>query len=61
MDEKQKRKKAFEAMYNSKTFDKKIVIIGSGNVATHLAKILVKKGHEIVQFIGRNEIAIPRH
>lgn len=40
------------------TESKKIVIIGSGNVATHLAKILVKKGHEIVQFIGRNEIAL---
>ena len=40
------------------TESKKIVIIGSGNVATHLAKILIKKGHEIVQFIGRNEIAL---
>ena len=34
---------------------KKIVIIGSGNVATHFAKLLVKKGHEIVQLVGRNE------
>jgi len=40
------------------TDSKKIVIIGSGNVATHLAKILVKKGHEIVQFIGRNDLAL---
>ena len=40
------------------TESKKTVIIGSGNVATHLAKILIKKGHEIVQFIGRNEIAL---
>lgn len=34
---------------------KKIVIIGSGNLATHLAKLFVKKGHEILQFVGRNQ------
>jgi predicted short-subunit dehydrogenase-like oxidoreductase (DUF2520 family) len=36
------------------TESKKIVIIGSGNVATHFTKVLIKKGHEIVQFVGRN-------
>jgi predicted short-subunit dehydrogenase-like oxidoreductase (DUF2520 family) len=34
---------------------KKIVILGSGNVATHFIKLLIKKGHEIVQLVGRNE------
>ena len=34
---------------------RKIVIIGSGNVATHFIKLLIKKGHEIVQLVGRNE------
>jgi len=33
---------------------KKIVLIGSGNLAFHLAALLVKKGHEIIQFAGRN-------
>lgn len=33
---------------------KKIVLIGSGNLAFHLAAVLVKKGHEIIQFVGRN-------
>lgn len=33
---------------------KKIVIIGSGNLATHFANLFVKKGHEILQFVGRN-------
>jgi len=37
---------------------KKIVIIGSGNVASHFARILIKKGHEIVQFVGRNKEAL---
>lgn len=33
---------------------KKIVLIGSGNLAFHLTALLVKKGHEIIQFVGRN-------
>lgn len=33
----------------------KIVIIGAGNVATHLGKRLQKKGHEILQVISRSE------
>jgi predicted short-subunit dehydrogenase-like oxidoreductase (DUF2520 family) len=32
----------------------KIVIIGAGNVATHLANRLKKKGHEILQIISRS-------
>lgn len=32
----------------------KIVIIGSGNVATHMAKRLKKKGHEILQIVSRS-------
>ncbi|MEO8761445.1 MAG: DUF2520 domain-containing protein [Bacteroidia bacterium] len=37
----------------AKTF--KIVIIGAGNVATHLAKRLHKKGNEILQIVSRSE------
>jgi predicted short-subunit dehydrogenase-like oxidoreductase (DUF2520 family) len=33
----------------------KIVIIGAGNVATHLANRLRKKGHEILQIVSRSE------
>jgi predicted short-subunit dehydrogenase-like oxidoreductase (DUF2520 family) len=33
----------------------KIVIIGSGNVATHLAKRLQKKGNEILQIVSKSE------
>ncbi len=33
----------------------KIVIIGAGNVATHLAKRLQKKGYEILQILSRSE------
>jgi len=33
----------------------KIVLIGAGNVATHLGKRLQKKGHEILQIVGRSE------
>ncbi len=32
----------------------KVVIIGSGNVATVLGRLLKRKGHEIVQVISRN-------
>ena len=32
-----------------------VVIVGSGNVATVLAKVIHKAGHEIVQILGRNE------
>ena len=42
MEERQKRKKAVEAMYNSKTFDKKIVIIGYGAIGTALLHLLLK-------------------
>ena len=42
MNEKQKRKKAVEAMYNSKTFDKKIVLIGYGAIGTALLHLLLK-------------------
>ncbi|HEY1038146.1 MAG TPA: DUF2520 domain-containing protein, partial [Bacteroidia bacterium] len=34
---------------------KKIVLIGSGNLAFHLTALLTKKGHEIIQFAGRNK------
>jgi len=33
----------------------KIVIIGAGNVATHLAKRLQKKGNEVLQIVSRSE------
>ena len=33
----------------------KIVVIGAGNVATHLANRLKKKGHEILQIVSRSE------
>ena len=33
----------------------KIVLIGAGNVATHLGKRLQKKGHEILQIISKSE------
>src|SRR5579884_1249053 len=33
----------------------KIVLIGAGNVATHLGKRLQKKEHEILQVVGRSE------
>lgn len=36
----------------------KIVIIGSGNVAYHLAKALVAKALPVVQIFGRNEITL---
>jgi predicted short-subunit dehydrogenase-like oxidoreductase (DUF2520 family) len=32
----------------------KVVIIGAGNVATHLGKRLQKKGHEILQILSRS-------
>lgn len=33
----------------------RVVMIGSGNVATSLSKIIFKAGHEIVQVLSRNE------
>jgi predicted short-subunit dehydrogenase-like oxidoreductase (DUF2520 family) len=33
---------------------KKVVLIGSGNLGAHLAELITKKGHEIIQFAGRN-------
>src|SRR5258705_953150 len=35
----------------------KIVIIGSGNVATHLGKGLQKAGHKILQVYSRSELS----
>lgn len=32
-----------------------VVIVGSGNVATIMAKVIHKAGHDIVQILGRNE------
>lgn len=37
---------------------KKVVLIGAGNLAHHLATIIIKKGHEIIQVVGRNEKTI---
>jgi predicted dinucleotide-binding enzyme len=34
----------------------KIVIVGSGNAATILGKIIKRAGHEIVQVLSRNEL-----
>ncbi len=42
-------------MYNAAS--KKIVLIGAGNLAHHLAKLLLKRGHEIIQVYGRTEAA----
>lgn len=33
----------------------KIVLIGSGNVATHLGPALIKAGHDLIQIVGRTE------
>ena len=33
----------------------KVVIVGSGNVATVLGKVIHNAGHEIVQILSRNE------
>jgi len=33
----------------------KIVLIGAGNVATHLGKRLQKKGHEVLQVVSKSE------
>lgn len=33
----------------------KVVIVGSGNVATVFSKLIIKSGHEIVQILSRNE------
>ena len=38
----------------------KIVLLGSGNVATHLGQGLLKGGHRILQVAGRNEAAVRR-
>ena len=42
MQNKIQRKKAVDAMYNSITFDKKIVIIGYGAIGTALLPLLIK-------------------
>jgi predicted short-subunit dehydrogenase-like oxidoreductase (DUF2520 family) len=34
----------------------KVVLIGSGNVSTVLGKLMLAKGHEILQVISRNEV-----
>lgn len=36
----------------------KVVIIGSGNVATVLGKLIFKAGHEIIQIAGRNKTEV---
>ncbi|HWY33838.1 MAG TPA: NAD(P)-binding domain-containing protein, partial [Nitrosopumilaceae archaeon] len=41
---------------NSK-ISKKIVLIGTGNLGHHLAKLFVKKGHEIIQIVSRSEVS----
>ena len=33
----------------------KVVLIGSGNVSSVLGKLMLAKGHEILQVISRNE------
>src|SRR6476469_2355039 len=33
----------------------KVVLVGSGNVATILGKVIHSRGHEIVQVLSRNE------
>ena len=38
----------------------KVVIIGSGNVASALGKGIVAAGHSIIQVIGRNREAVRR-
>ncbi|HNQ00075.1 MAG TPA: NAD(P)-binding domain-containing protein, partial [Bacteroidia bacterium] len=38
----------------------KIVLIGSGNVATHLGKAFHKAGHRILQVYGRTEKSASR-
>lgn len=35
----------------------KVVIIGSGNVASVLAKLIVENGHELLMLVGRNAFA----
>jgi homospermidine synthase len=42
MKDKETRKKAFQQMHNSKTFNKKIVIIGYGAIGTALLHLLLK-------------------
>ena len=34
-----------------------VVIIGTGNVATVLSKLIINKGHKIVEIVGRNKAA----
>ncbi len=33
----------------------KIVIIGTGNVATVLGKLIISKGHQVIEVVGRNQ------
>src|ERR1035437_2144026 len=35
-----------------------VVIIGSGNTATVFGKLVLQKGHRIVQVVGRNSLAV---
>lgn len=39
---------------------KKVVVIGTGKVASHLTKAIVTAGHEVVQVVGRSEQSINR-
>ena len=35
-----------------------VVIIGTGNVASVLSKLIVSKGHKVVEVVGRNQVAV---
>lgn len=37
--------------------DNKIVLVGAGNVATHIGKALIKNGYNVVQVYSRTEVA----
>lgn len=37
-----------------------VVIIGSGNTATVFGKLVLQKGHQIVQVLGRNSLAVSK-
>jgi predicted short-subunit dehydrogenase-like oxidoreductase (DUF2520 family) len=39
---------------------KKVVVIGTGKVASHLIKAIVQAGHTIVQVVGRSEDSVQR-
>src|SRR5690606_6665386 len=43
------------ATYSIKEYSMKIVMLGSGNVATHLGRALYGAGHSVLQVWSRNE------